>query len=306
MNSTMLKTDNFPIMDVVSHINQRLNRNIYNRNKVAIEAILTCLGDVFSRFNFTLNEKLLEIAQSCNNDFEICVFGLFGYCDPKNCSDCLKMHDELVDDVWNTWCLQSKPIFTGVKSKQMNTSTPSVSLRHVHTLPNQNIDDNLLELARETLNLHSNQIPGSNQRIKCKFGVTCNNHLCAYLHLNQINCKYGFECHDEKCLYRHPILIPHKETELPQVKIIKNPHYPNSGYPKSPVDDRTYIHDQRYSKRIVYEAEDDRRPTTYQQYYTSKNENDVAKNKEKNEILKNLRQQPQIHKNTHGKKKPHN
>lgn len=200
--------ENINVFDIISQINHKLGRKPLIRDPVPVEILLHCIGEVLIKMNICIEPGLEHILGKLENGTHVCLFGLFGWCEPEDCKYCKTITD-VSDDAWKDWCKQSKPKKCSHFNKNSFPIPTSYIPPSVRNEPSHMFGRNC-SLHQSTHTFQTKQ-----KTTICKFGYKCTNPNCNFLHPNEINCRYGDQCHNKNCQYQHPFILQMNEKPTP-------------------------------------------------------------------------------------------
>ena len=206
-------------------INKRIGRKENDPNPVRVGTLLNSLSYI------TLDKPMVYLLERLDDNFKICLRGLFRLCAPDTCHACLALKDSLSEEIWMKWCQHNgaKPIaslptiveeeddddeddvFFDVDNNEVfefEFDDECLQPKEVPLQRRQPVGRRLpiaQEIHREKPQPQpARNLPYSPNKIPCRYADVCSNKDCLFLHPNEIQCKFGDKCFRMGCIYYHP------------------------------------------------------------------------------------------------------
>lgn len=96
-----------PFLFIIKKLNVYLGRDAYSFDPINLGHLLVYIRKVLKEFELDFNKKTKKIILELSSQHNICLFGILGCCDYKNCLTCSTIKYER-RDLWKDWCLYSK------------------------------------------------------------------------------------------------------------------------------------------------------------------------------------------------------
>lgn len=96
-------------LSLLNCINLCLGRRVDDWNPVPARKLLECILEMEKQSDFEVDFNIMKILNNLENDFQICLLGILGYCRPQVCPYCQSIKKKSLT-YWKIWCQQKKPV----------------------------------------------------------------------------------------------------------------------------------------------------------------------------------------------------
>lgn len=193
-----------------------MNHCTNNLQSETVADVTKNISYILSYARAKLDPRVANLLQSLPEETPFCYRSALGDCNLYDCDIC--KHYVNVPEIWKILSKKIKPIPCQYEDW---VSPPSISSRPVTSvsIKNDKMPINVLPIIpivqqpsvstkHENVSDTERSIPIHNL---CRYGNSCKNNQCSFVHPSEINCKYGDNCNRPNCYYRH---VSSKETQI--------------------------------------------------------------------------------------------